>query len=99
MATLPGWSHEALAAATTRQVEAARAIAYAHALRGTVTVDIEGALERLALSEIVNPKAADRARKSANAKHREELRTAQREQVRIRQLLELDEPDDPDEAE
>lgn len=93
MAFLPGWDRARLLTAPAADVEGARLIAFATAVRPILARDLRGelaALERVDLP----PHARENAEKAARREARTALGRAIRDQDRLRALLELDE--DPD---
>lgn len=94
MAYLPGWNRERLATADPADVQAARLLAYAQAVRPIVERDLKGALEELGRAELKGA-AYERAMKQARARARENLQQAMKQQAEVRAILELDpQPDE-----
>lgn len=95
MAELPGWDRPRLGLAEDADVEAARMIVYARAMRGPVTEDIAGQIEVLEIETTESPKARERKVKSHQRHTLGELRKALARQRTYRGLLGLDDPDEP----
>lgn len=93
MAFLPGWDRGRLMTADPADVEAARWIVYAQALKPIVDADIEGGLEQLVQADMT-PKARESRQKSQRAKARERFAQARRQQAEVRAALELDAEDE-----
>lgn len=93
MAFLPGWDRSRLLTADPADVEAARWITYAQAMKPIVDADIEGGLEQLAQADMT-PKARELRMKSQRGKARERLSRLRKHQAEVREILELDIEDD-----
>lgn len=108
MALLPGWDRGRLLTADPRDVEAARIVVYAQARAPLIRQDIDGQIEALEASirqAEASGLSADQARLEASReagrsadrmkRHVADLREAKELQAAVRELLELDAPDEP----
>lgn len=109
MALLPGWDRGRLVMADPRDLEAARLFVYAQARAPLVRLDIDGQIETLEASirqaeatgltgAAARLDAAQEARRSAERmrRHVADLREAKALQAAVREQLELDAPDEPE---
>lgn len=93
MAELPGWDRRRLSTADPADVAAARWIAFGRAVRPLIERDIEGELDQLALADMT-PAAQVQAYRERRRRARTGLRKVKTQQDGLRELLELDVPDD-----